>query len=261
MLFSIVTPTWNRNDGRLYCCLNSVESQTGFSDWELEHIIIDDGSSDDTSDALERWTYDDYYECGSLFSGVKHKGIEHAGRVIARNYGMGQVEGDWVCWLDSDDCLDQFYLQTFASSIEKNPSVKLWVCGAVVHGMRNGTPIWTKLRPAWKPPMNENKRRKWIHADFPSGHIGTGMFMFHRSLLEKAWPMPDWRTHYEVADGIDKYLGYKTGYSGAKRWVGNPWGDDHAFFRKLTLYAEAHLVGEEEGVAPCLYIHYVREGN
>lgn len=252
MKFSIITPVWNRWGEKMMRCLWSVQRQQfrwGTEFPNFEHIVIDDGSTD----KILKGSYGDLQH-------VRHHRIEHSGRVIARNVGMEEAEGDWICWLDSDDALDPMYLATFDYYIKKFPKVKLWLCGAVVHGIlredgEHKVPIYTKLRHAWKPPLKK-KGRKVIHDDFPSGKIGTGMFMFHRSLLKKAWPMPEWKTHYELADGIDEYLGYETGYSAAERWVGNPWGDDHAFFRKLTMNTEAHLVGEDN--CPCLYIHYVR---
>lgn len=255
MKFSIVTPTWNRWDGRLQRCLRSVVWQE-FRLGEFEHIVVDDGSTDHTYDAFPN----------ADFIG-KYERIEHSGRVIARNKGMELAKGDWICWLDSDDALDPMYLATFARAINVNPNAKLLVCGAVVHGMRNSVPIWTKLRHAKKPPIyepggrliEEHEPQSWVHDNFPSGTIGTGMFMFHRSLLEQTGFMPGWKTHLEVADGVDEWLGYETGYSAEERWVGNPWGDDWAFFRKLTMFAEVRLVGQEKDVSPCLYVQYVRE--
>ena len=55
-----------------------------------------------------------------------------------------------------------------------------------------------------------------------------------------------------IADGADEWLGYETGYSAAKKWIGNPWGDDWVFFRKLTLFYKVHLI------QACLYNQYVR---
>jgi hypothetical protein len=64
--------------------------------------------------------------------------------------------------------------------------------------------------------------------------------------------MPGWKTHLDIADGVDEWLGYETGYSGDLRWVGNPFGDDWCFHRKLTMHYQAHLIDV------CLYVHYVR---
>jgi glycosyltransferase involved in cell wall biosynthesis len=254
MKFSIVTPTWNRWGDKLMRCMWSVQRQQfywGHEFPEFEHIIVDDGSTDETEERIGNLLYGDEMLPPTL-EYIYYRKIKHAGRVVARNEGMNMAIGEWICWLDSDDALDPMYLATFDYYIKKFPKVKLWVCGVVVHAMDGDKIEYTKLRPAWKPPLNEDPELDWVHADFSSGKVGSGMFMFHRSLLEQAWPMPDWRNFEALADGIDDYLGYVTGYSYAKKWVGNPWGDDHAFFRKLTMFAEVEVI------EPCLYVNYRR---
>jgi len=241
--FSIIIPTYNRMEGgKLDRCLKSIQDQT-FRNFEC--VVVDDGSTDDTAELLlwfER--FDERF---------KPFGIEHQGRIFARNAGMEAAQGEWFCWLDSDDAYDPMYLATLAHNIEQEPDVRLWVLGAVVHGIHkeNGThtvPRWTKLRKAWMPPVDTNG----VHSHFPSGKIGTGMFVHHRECYEKIGPLPPWTNHNKVADGVDEWLGYETGYGSAKKLVGNPWGDDWAYFRKLTMHYRVHLIDA------CLYTHYVR---
>jgi len=236
--FSIVTPTYNRADGRLQRCLSSVWAQTC---GDYEHILVDDGSTDGTRELRHH-----------VHNYVR---LEHGGRVIARNAGMKAARGEWVGWLDSDDALDPMYLATFAYHIEQEPEADLWVCGAVSHGVKKEgktltVPVWTKLRHAWTPPPDESGQ--WVHAHFPSGRVGTGMFVFRRECLETTGYLPGWKDHLEIADGVDGWLGYQTGYSAAERWVGNPNGEDYCLFRKLTMFYRSHQIDA------CLYIHYVR---
>jgi len=205
-----------------------------------EHIVVDDGSTDET-----RRCNDDHF--------IRYIHIEHAGRVIARNTGMEATKGEWICWLDDDDAYSQMYLATFAYNIKRNPDAKLWVCGAVVHGMEkeNGVatvPTWTTLRNAWMPPVDANG----VHADFKSGKVGTGMFVFHRSCMEKIGVMPAWKNHDDIAEGCNEWLGYDTGYRRGGPWAGNPNGCDWVYFRRLTQFYQVHLINA------CLYTHYVR---
>lgn len=242
--FSIITPTYNRvNDGKLKRCLNSVLTQT-FEDFE--HIIVDDGSAEDVGSLIEN--YDE------RFHPVR---IKHSGRVIARNAGMKAAGGEWLCHLDSDDTYSPMYLSTLAHYIEQEPDVDLWVCGAVVNGMfkddkgNHLVPKWTNIRQAWTPPLNTDGN----HVIFNSGKVGTGMFVFRRRCLDVIGYPPDWQNHNQIADGMDEWLGVAlgtTGYSSAKRLVGNPFGDDHALFQKLCLYYRAHLI------QAALYCQFVR---
>jgi len=248
--FSIVIPTRQRvTDGKLKRCLTSVTTQT-FENFEV--IVVDDGS-DKVNEDVEGLV--SQYDQRFIYLGVKH-GM----RVNARNAGMSLAKGQWITWLDDDDALDALYLQAFAYHIQGQPEVKLWVGGVVLHGMiveggQHLVPKWSKVRPAWIPPLNKPGNRPPVHKFFHSGKVGTGMFVFAAECLEQTGLMPPWRTVYEVADGIHDWTGYTTDppfYSAAKKWVGNPWGDDHAMFLKLCRYYEVHSIGA------ALYVQYCR---
>lgn len=248
--FSVVIPVWNRAaDGKLKRCLDSVSIQT-YTDFEV--IVVDDGSRDDPAAIVA--DYDNRFKCIVL---PKHKG-----RVITRNTGMEAATGTWIAQLDSDDCYTPMYLATFAYAIAQNPDAKLFVCGSIYSGLhkdkhgRHLVPKWTKIRPAWIPPLkkaDDTSDVPGIYRHFNSGRVGTGMFIFARECLEKTGLMPNtWINHNKLADGISEWLGYDTGYNSATRLVGNPWGDDYALFRKLSIFYEVHSVGA------ALYLHYIR---
>ena len=90
MFFSIILPTFNRS----YCLSTAIESvicQTT-SDWEL--FIVDDGSTDNTSENIKQFLSDDR---------LRYFRIEHSGAVNAKNFGINIAEGKYVTFLDSDD--------------------------------------------------------------------------------------------------------------------------------------------------------------
>lgn len=246
--FSIVIPTYDRViNGKLRRCLNSVEKQTYPN---FEAVIVDDGSKEDVKGLVE--SYDDRR--------FKYVRTEHSGRVMARNAGMAAAQGQWISWLDSDDALDAICLQTLLFNIRGRPEVKLWVHGVVVHGMiKEGdvhlVPKHTHIRQAWKPPLNRPEDRPPVHKFFTSGKVGTGMFVFAKECLEKTGLMPAWENCYDIADGIHRWTGYLMDppfYSAALKWVGNPNGEDHAFFLKLCRFYEVHLI------KAALYTQYTR---
>lgn len=244
--FSIITPTYNRvNDGKLKRCLNSVLTQT-FDDWE--HIIVDDGSAsgEDVKGLVESFGDER----------LRYIQQERLGRVIARNTGMEAAKGEWMIWADSDDALDPMYLATFNYHILQDPNVRVWLGGVIVHGVKKHqetgehlVPIWTKIRVAQIPPLSEDGMH---HEHFNSGTIGTGMFVYHREAMEKIGPMPPWVTFYDISDGCNEWLGYQTPYSAAKKWIGNPYGDDWVYIRKLSMFYRIHKIDA------ALYVQYVR---
>lgn len=95
-MISIVTP--NYNGARwLGDCLASVASQTLAQD-EIEMILIDDGSCDDSRTIAE--------EYGSAIPGLKTVWLEHTGKPgQLRNFGIQKTIGEYILFLDSDDFL------------------------------------------------------------------------------------------------------------------------------------------------------------
>lgn len=89
MLVSVIIPTHNRA-GKALRAVDSVLNQS-FKDFEL--IVVDDGSTDDTTFWLKG--YQDPH--------LRYFSIPHGGVAKARNFGVNQAQGEWLCFLDSDD--------------------------------------------------------------------------------------------------------------------------------------------------------------
>lgn len=105
ILFSIITPTFNRAH-MLPTAIKSVLSQT-YSNWEL--IIIDDGSTDNTSKVVKGYTDDR----------IKYIYQENAERSAARNKGISLASGKYICFLDSDDFYLPHHLDSFYKRIKE----------------------------------------------------------------------------------------------------------------------------------------------
>jgi glycosyltransferase involved in cell wall biosynthesis len=89
--FSIITPTFNRAK-YIITAIESVLAQT-FEDFEL--IIVDDGSTDETASLIAPIENAD--------TRVRYIQQENKGRSVARNVGIEAAQGEYVCFLDSDD--------------------------------------------------------------------------------------------------------------------------------------------------------------
>ena len=103
---SVVVPTYNRAS-RLGETLRSVVNQT-YQDFEI--IVVDDGSTDDTSKMIQS------------FPDVQYVFMkENRGVSRARNEGLGLwAKGRYICFLDSDDLWDKRKLQTQVQWMEEN---------------------------------------------------------------------------------------------------------------------------------------------
>lgn len=90
-LVSIVIPIYNTQQ-YLDRCIKSVINQTYKS---LEIILVDDGSPDDCHKICDEWAKKD----GRIK--VIHK--QNQGLGMARNTGIDNATGDYICFFDSDD--------------------------------------------------------------------------------------------------------------------------------------------------------------
>jgi glycosyltransferase involved in cell wall biosynthesis len=95
---SVVIPTYNR----AHCLANAIDSVLAqrFQDFEL--IVVDDGSTDETSDLIDSYN-----------SRVKLVSQPNSGVSVARNSGIKLAQGQWIAFLDSDDTweLDKLWIQ------------------------------------------------------------------------------------------------------------------------------------------------------
>jgi glycosyltransferase involved in cell wall biosynthesis len=110
---SVVTPSFNQGTF-IEEALLSVRRQ-GYSD--LEHLVIDGGSSDDTINILRH--YSDEEEWKPLrWTSEPDRGQGHA-----LNKGFAQANGDVVGWLNSDDRYRPDCFPYVARVLQQNPEV------------------------------------------------------------------------------------------------------------------------------------------
>ena len=92
-MISVIIPAYNAQ-GYLQDCLESVLAQS-FTDWEC--VVVDDGSTDSTPDIVRQYAEAD--------SRIRLVSKPNGGQADARNFGIDQSHGEWVTFLDADDCL------------------------------------------------------------------------------------------------------------------------------------------------------------
>ena len=92
---SVVTPSYNRGK-MLFDCYKSLQAQTRM---DFEWIIIDDGSTDGTSEMIDRINRDN-----TSFDIIYHR-KENGGKHTALNASHLYIRGKYVLILDSDDTL------------------------------------------------------------------------------------------------------------------------------------------------------------
>lgn len=101
MLISIITPSYN-SSSYIYQAYNSLISQS-YKNWEW--LITDDCSSDHTYDILKKIASKD--ERVKVF-----RNIENSGAAVSRNNSIKEASGDYIAFIDSDDCWLPLKLET-----------------------------------------------------------------------------------------------------------------------------------------------------
>jgi cellulose synthase/poly-beta-1,6-N-acetylglucosamine synthase-like glycosyltransferase len=105
-----VIPAYNERD-LVGHAIRSVQAQT-VTDWEV--IVVDDGSSDGTADAVRPFTEGD--------ERIRLVSKENEGLSAARNTGIELARAPLVSFLDSDDMWLPDYLEAMGSALEAAPS-------------------------------------------------------------------------------------------------------------------------------------------
>lgn len=95
---SVIVPVYNGQD-YVIKCLESLYMQT-FKYFEV--IIVDDGSTDDTYEVVNR-----YIEDKNNFK-LLHR--QNGGSGSARNIGISHAKGEYLAFVDSDDYVDKDYI-------------------------------------------------------------------------------------------------------------------------------------------------------
>ncbi len=96
---SVIIPVYNTAQ-YLNKCVQSVCNQT-LNDWEM--ILVDDGAKDESPQICDEWAQKDER------IHVIHK--ENEGLGLTRNAGLKIAKGEFVCFLDSDDTIDEETLE------------------------------------------------------------------------------------------------------------------------------------------------------
>lgn len=98
-------------------CLQSLMNQK-YTNYEC--IFVDDGSTDNTSELVRKICEKE--------NRIKYIYKENGGAASARNKGILAAEGDWITFLDADDCLEKDALSIIAREINEDIDVVLFNC-------------------------------------------------------------------------------------------------------------------------------------
>ena len=110
----------------------------GALSWEL--CVVDNGSSDDTRTVVESF---------KPRLPIRYLSEPVAGLSNARNRGVIEARGRYICWTDDDVELDAGWLAAYASAFERRPEAAVFG-GRITPSLESPTPKWfAALSPRW----------------------------------------------------------------------------------------------------------------
>ena len=143
---SIIIPTFNRSK-LLKECVGSLLAQTHP---EIEIIVVDDGSTDDTQATVT--------ELAQKHNNIRYYTRSHLGAPAARNFGLTKATGKFIGFFDSDDLWPLDYIKKMIKALNANPDF-----GAA----------YSKIM---RFSDGEIRGQYGAMANPPSGHITTDLF-------------------------------------------------------------------------------------
>lgn len=171
-LVSVVVPTYNR----AYCLPRTLDSVLAQTYGDLEILLVDDGSRDETAE-LVRTRY-------GREPRVKYIYQDNQGVSGARNRGLAEARGEFIALLDSDDVWKPWKLEAQIACLNYLPQA----------GM-----VWTDMEAIG--PEGDLRCPKFLHTMYDAyRHFRTA------DLFTDSWPLTAASPQLAVLDGT-LYLG------------------------------------------------------
>lgn len=112
---SFIIPVYNCKEF-LAGCIDSIKRISDYSRNEFEIILIDDGSTDGTSEVCDR--------LGDIVVHQKNSGVS-----TARNAGIKKANGDYVVFIDADDYIDPEKFAELLAKLDGSSAIDVAVYG------------------------------------------------------------------------------------------------------------------------------------
>jgi hypothetical protein len=160
-LVSVIIPTYNRRQ----LVAEAVESVLAQTYRPLEVIVIDDGSTDGTEEALRRFG-----------DQIRHLTQANAGVAAARNLGIGAATGDYIALLDADDLWAPTKIAKQVEVLERSPKAGVVYCGVWSVNVQTGE----QFKSRCDPTVRGDIRRKLLLRN----RVTTSSLLIRRACFE-----------------------------------------------------------------------------
>ena len=171
-MVSVIMPAYNA-EKYIKAALDSVCKQS-YSD--LEIIAVDDGSSDRTFDILT--------ECAQNDSRIKVIKKKNGGVSAARNTALDAARGEYICFFDSDDFMEEKAIEAFVGAMEDSSAD--WVSAQYSRWSEDGTRLEDfNFIEGDRSFSADNDRLQFLLTDLLPYHVGFEVWgkLFKTSII------------------------------------------------------------------------------
>ena len=178
--YSVIIPLYNKGE----YIVKNVQSvlQQSFSDFEL--IVVNDGSTDNGPELLKEIN-------DSRFILINK---ENGGVSSARNVGISNASGEWITFMDADDIMYPFALETYENVMQNHPGYD--VIAAATDQSQKKYPSTNKI----KIIEDYDYENAVSYAKHGFSLVNTDCICIRKRLLEKVGYFNEQYTHGEDQD-------------------------------------------------------------
>ena len=168
--FSVVMATYNR----AFCICDAVDSLLKQTYQNFELVIVDDGSTDGTEALLV-----DKYPSEFASGKIRCLHIENVGVCKARNEALRHVKNEWIAYLDSDNQMTPFFLESFVREMIARPDARNFYARLI------------------RKVSRENIGREFdLEAILRGNFIDLGVYVHHRDFIDELGPFDENMTRF-----------------------------------------------------------------
>jgi glycosyltransferase involved in cell wall biosynthesis len=176
-MISVIIPCYNYG----HLIAETIDSVLNQSYADIEIIVIDDGSTDNTTEVLSGYT--------AKHNQVKYYKYENAGLGTARNRGLEKVTGQYIQFLDADDLIESKKFEVQLKLFASHPEADV-VYGSVRYFKNNAFDLSDRLLTYWGPdkewmPKTSGKGEDIYSNTFKGNFSHLSSPLFKKELVDK----------------------------------------------------------------------------
>ena len=175
-LVSVIVPVYNVS-GYLDACVHSLLAQTYEN---IEILLIDDGSTDDSARKCRKWEHRD--------ARIRFFTKQNEGLGPTREYGVRQIKGGYFSFVDSDDWVEPSYIEALHEAIADGDADLAECDYYTVHG--DGSKSVVATNRAFGKRFSKAERMVWSPCSQWKMMFRTAFYRAH-SFCQPRLPMED----------------------------------------------------------------------